>query len=137
MRHTVCALVTAVQMCPLPISPCAFGENISTSGLDEQIVFLGDRFRLGSALVEVTHARQPCWKLDHRFGAKGVMAQVVKTRRTGWYYRVIEPGAARAGDARSEAHTSELAPLMSSSSAVFSSKNKTHSGRLSTPECPH
>ena len=84
---------------PLLDAPGAFGENISTAGLDEQNVFLGDRFRLGSALVEVTQARQPCWKLDHRFGAKGVMAQVVKTRRTGWYYRVLEPGAVRAGDA--------------------------------------
>ena len=79
-------------------APGAFGENISTAGLDEDSVFLGDRFRLGTALVEVTQARQPCWKLDHRFGAKGVMAQVVKTRRTGWYYRVLEPGEVRAGD---------------------------------------
>lgn len=84
---------------PLLDAPGAFGENISTAGLDETNVFLGDRFRLGSALVEVTQARQPCWKLDHRFGTKGVMAQVVKTRRTGWYYRVLEPGLVRAGDA--------------------------------------
>jgi MOSC domain-containing protein YiiM len=83
---------------PLLDAPGAFGENISTAGLHEENVFLGDRFRLGSALVEVTQARQPCWKLDHRFQAKGVMAQVVKTRRTGWYYRVLEPGEARAGD---------------------------------------
>lgn len=84
---------------PLLDAPGAFGENISTAGLDENSVFLGDRFRLGTALVEVTQARQPCWKLDHRFGAKGVMAQVVKTRRTGWYYRVLEPGLVKAGDA--------------------------------------
>lgn len=83
---------------PLLGAPGAFGENISTAGLDEQNVFLGDRFRLGTALVEVTQARQPCWKLDHRFRVKGVMAQVVKTRRTGWYYRVLEPGEVRAGD---------------------------------------
>ena len=83
---------------PLLDAPGAFGENISTAGLHEENIFLGDRFRLGSALVEVTQARQPCWKLDHRFQAKGVMAQVVKTRRTGWYYRVLEPGEARAGD---------------------------------------
>lgn len=83
---------------PLLDAPGAFGENISTTGLDEQNVFLGDRFRLGTALVEVTQARQPCWKLDHRFQTRGVMAQVVKTRRTGWYYRVLEPGAVRAGD---------------------------------------
>ena len=83
---------------PLLGAPGAFGENISTSGLDEQNVCLGDRFRLGTALVEVSQARQPCWKLDHRFGTKGVMAQVVKTRRTGWYYRVLEPGQVRAGE---------------------------------------
>ncbi|MBO9697272.1 MAG: MOSC domain-containing protein [Sphingopyxis sp.] len=83
---------------PLLDAPGAFGENISTTGLDEQNVFLGDRFRLGTALVEVTQARQPCWKLDHRFQTRGVMAQVVKTRRTGWYYRVLEPGEVRAGD---------------------------------------
>lgn len=83
---------------PLLDTPGAFGENISTTGLDETNVFLGDRFRLGTALVEVSQARQPCWKLDHRFGTKGVMAQVVKTRRTGWYYRVLETGEVRAGD---------------------------------------
>lgn len=83
---------------PLLGAAGAFGENISTTGLDETSVFLGDRFRLGSALVEVTQARQPCWKLDHRFGAKGVMAAVVQTRRSGWYYRVLEPGTVRAGD---------------------------------------
>lgn len=79
-------------------APGAFGENISTIGLDESNVCLGDRFRLGTALVEVSQARQPCWKLDHRFAANGVMATVVKTRRTGWYYRVLETGEVRAGD---------------------------------------
>lgn len=83
---------------PLLATPGAFGENISTTGLNETNVFLGDRFRLGTALVEVSQARQPCWKLDHRFAAKGVMATVVKTRRTGWYYRVLETGEVRAGD---------------------------------------
>ena len=83
---------------PLLDAPGAFGENISTAGLDEDSVCLGDRFRLGTALVEVSQARQPCWKLDHRFETKGVMAQVVKTRRTGWYYRVLEPGQVRVGD---------------------------------------
>jgi len=83
---------------PLLNAPGAFGENISTTGFDEQNVCLGDRFRLGTALVEVSQARQPCWKLDHRFGTKGVMAAVVKTRRSGWYYRVLETGQVRAGD---------------------------------------
>ena len=83
---------------PLLDAPGAFGENISTLGLDEHTVCLGDRFRLGTALIEVSQARQPCWKLDHRFGVKGVMAKVVASRRTGWYYRVLEPGMVQAGD---------------------------------------
>lgn len=77
--------------------PGAFGENISTAGLDEDSVCLGDRFRLGTALVEVSQARQPCWKLDHRFAAD-VLARMVRSGRTGWYYRVLEPGHVQAGD---------------------------------------
>lgn len=77
----------------------AFGENISTEGLVETEAAVGDRYRLGSALVEISQGRQPCWKLGHRFGVASVPATVVKTRRSGWYYRVIEEGAVAAGDA--------------------------------------
>jgi MOSC domain-containing protein YiiM len=83
---------------PLLTAPGAFGENISTLGLTEHNVCLGDRFRLGTALVEVSHGRQPCWKLGHRFGRADVAARVVQTGRAGWYYRVLEPGQVTAGD---------------------------------------
>ncbi|KAB2858353.1 MAG: MOSC domain-containing protein [Sphingopyxis terrae] len=77
----------------------AFGENISTSGLTESAACIGDRYRLGSALVEISQGRQPCWKLGHRFGIPTLPATVVTSRRGGWYYRVIEDGAVGAGDA--------------------------------------
>jgi MOSC domain-containing protein YiiM len=77
----------------------AFGENISTRGLAETDVSIGDRFQLGAALVEVAQGRQPCWKQAHRLGDKGVVAMMVKSGRTGWYYRVIEEGSVAAGDA--------------------------------------
>lgn len=76
----------------------AFGENVSVLGLDEQVAAIGDRYRLGSALVEISQGRKPCWKLAHRFGHPQVTAEVVRTGRAGWYYRVIEPGAVAAGD---------------------------------------
>ena len=76
----------------------AFGENISTSALTEREVCIGDRFRLGTALVEVAQGRQPCWKQAHRLGDKSVVAAMVKSGRTGWYYRVIEEGSVAAGD---------------------------------------
>jgi len=79
--------------------PGAFGSNLAVRGLDESAVFIGDRFRLGSAILEVNQPRQPCWKIDHRFGVKGMTARIVATGRSGWYFRVIEPGECEAGDA--------------------------------------
>ena len=84
---------------PLLAAPGAFGENIATTTLTEEIVCLGDRFRLGTALVEVSKARQPCWKQGHRLNPPDMVARIVGTRRCGWYYRVLEPGTAAAGDA--------------------------------------
>ena len=84
---------------PLLGSPGGFGENISTQGLLETQVCIGDRFRLGTALVEVSHGRKPCWKISHRFSLPKLTAQFVKTGRVGWYYRVLEPGMVAAGNA--------------------------------------
>jgi len=83
---------------PLLVRYGAFGENVSTKGVTETQVCIGDRFRLGTALVEVSQGRQPCWKLDHRFGSNLVLSTVVTSRRTGWYYRVLEEGDVEAGD---------------------------------------
>lgn len=76
----------------------AFGENISTAGLTEDDVCIGDVYRLGSALVEVSQARQPCWRLNERFGCATMARRVQETGRTGWYYRVLEEGWLAAGD---------------------------------------
>ena len=83
---------------PLLNAPGAFGENILTWGLVEDDVCIGDRFRLGSALIEVSQGRQPCWKQGRRMGWKALPALIVKERRCGWYYRVIEEGEAKVGD---------------------------------------
>jgi MOSC domain-containing protein YiiM len=82
---------------PLFDAPGAFGENIASRGLTEDRICLGDRFSLGTAIVEVSHGRQPCWKLDHRFGARDVMATIIRTGRAGLYLRVIREGEVEAG----------------------------------------
>jgi MOSC domain-containing protein YiiM len=76
----------------------AFGENVSTTGLVESQACIGDRYRLGTALVEISQGRQPCWKQGHRLGSAKVVAHMVKTQMCGWYYRVIEQGLVQAGD---------------------------------------
>ena len=83
---------------PLLAAPGGFGENISTTGIVEADLRIGDRLRMGTALVEVSHGRQPCWKIDHKFARKGMTARVIETGRSGWYYRVIEPGVVAEGD---------------------------------------
>nr|WP_242464178.1 MOSC domain-containing protein [Halorhodospira halophila] len=77
--------------------PGAFGENLSTEGWLETGVAVGDRFRLGAALIEVAQPRLPCWKVDRRFDVEGMARAMVETGRTGWLYRVIEPGTVEPG----------------------------------------
>ncbi len=84
---------------PMLEAPGAFGENISTQGLTEATVCLGDRFELGDVLLEVSQGRQPCWKLNDRFGVPDMARRVQDSGRSGWYYRVLHAGHAQAGDA--------------------------------------
>ncbi|EHK66188.1 MOSC domain-containing protein [Achromobacter arsenitoxydans] len=79
-------------------APGAFGENLSTTGMTESDVCVGDIYRAGTTLIQVSQARQPCWKLDHRFGCKGMAARVQASGMTGWYYRVLQTGWLAAGD---------------------------------------
>ncbi|CAM5218750.1 hypothetical protein BTHI11S_05812 [Bosea thiooxidans] len=72
---------------PLLAAPGAFGENIATIGLTEEDVAIGDVFELGTAIVEVSQGRQPCWKLNERFGrasmARDARGRFLATRFTG------------------------------------------------------
>lgn len=77
----------------------AFGENLAIDGPTEAEVCLADRWRIGGARFEVSQGRQPCWKLDDRFGVDGMARRVQASGRTGWYLRVLAPGPVAAGDA--------------------------------------
>jgi MOSC domain-containing protein YiiM len=78
--------------------PGSFGSNLAVSGITEGDVHIGDRFRAGSALLEISQPRQPCWKIEHRFGHNGMVARIIETSRAGWFFRVIEAGNVAAGD---------------------------------------
>lgn len=83
---------------PLLDAPGAFGENISTDGLTEDQVCIGDRLRLGSALLEISQGREPCWKQGDRMEWTTLPKMMVREGRSGWYYRVVESGETEAGD---------------------------------------
>ena len=82
----------------LPDMPCgAFGENLTIAGLSEQSVCIGDLFRLGEVLFEVSQPRQPCWKLARRWRMHELTGLVVNNGRSGWYLRVLSEGSVEAG----------------------------------------
>lgn len=75
-----------------------FGENIATLGLTECDVCIGDIVGLGKTVLQVSQARQPCWRLNLRFGCDDMARRVQSSGRTGWYYRVLEAGEIAPGD---------------------------------------
>ena len=77
----------------------AFGENLTTEGLLEPDIRIGDRIRVGSAEFLVTQPRMPCFKLGVRFGRDDMVKRFLRSGRTGFYLAVVREGALQAGDA--------------------------------------
>ena len=75
-----------------------FGENFTVEGLLDQDVHVGDRFRIGSTLFEVTPPRGPCYKLAIKMETEGFYGQILKSGRLGFYFKVLEEGEVGAGD---------------------------------------
>ncbi|MGB9204437.1 MAG: MOSC domain-containing protein [Terriglobales bacterium] len=76
----------------------AFGENFTTEGLLETEVSVGDRYRVGSAVVRVTTPRLPCYKLAAKFQRDDMIERFVLSGRCGFYFAVVEEGEVGAGD---------------------------------------
>lgn len=75
----------------------AFGENFTVGNCDESQVCIGDIYKVGGAIVQVSQPRQPCWKQERLLNASGLIGRMTQTGRTGWYYRVIQPGMVSTG----------------------------------------
>ncbi len=76
----------------------AFGENLTLSGLVESTVSIGDRFRVGTAELQVTQPRLPCYKLGLRFGRRDMERRFLRSGLTGFYLSVVREGEVKAGD---------------------------------------
>ena len=75
-----------------------FGENLTTGGLLETEVFIGDKIRIGTAEFAVTEPRMPCYKLGIRFGRSDIIRRFLQSRRSGFYLTVLKTGELGAGD---------------------------------------
>ena len=82
----------------LDLPLCAFGENITIEDLDDSEICIGDIFKIGDVILEVSQPRQPCWKISSVLEIKNLTSLIVKENKTGFYFRVIESGPIKKDD---------------------------------------
>jgi MOSC domain-containing protein YiiM len=88
----------AEQLNRTDLTPGQFGENFTTEGMLETNVHIGDQFRIGNALVEVTQPRIPCFKMGMKMGDPRFVKHFLHSERSGFYLRVLEEGLVEKGD---------------------------------------
>jgi MOSC domain-containing protein YiiM len=81
-----------------PLPPGAMGENLTLQGLLEQDVWVGDRLHIGTAVLEVTEPRQPCFKFNVKMGFGHAAKLMTQSGFSGFYLRVLQEGGVQAGD---------------------------------------
>jgi MOSC domain-containing protein YiiM len=75
-----------------------FGENFTSAGVFESELNIGDKFRVGSAVVMVTEPRMPCYKLGIKFGRPDIVKRFLASERTGFYFAVLQESEVGVGD---------------------------------------
>jgi len=80
------------------LEPGAFGENLTTEGLTEETVHIGDQYRVGTAILQVAQPRMPCYKLALKFERSDMVKLFWRSRRSGIYFSVVEEGHLERGD---------------------------------------
>lgn len=88
------------QLSDISFSWGTFGENLTTAGLWEGMLCIGDLLRIGSAVLQITQPRMPCYKLQLRFNRDDMIKRFLVSGRSGFYLSVIEPGNVGAGSYR-------------------------------------
>lgn len=86
------------QLPDAELDPGVFGENLTTEGITEDSVWIGDQYRVGSALLQVTQPRMPCFKLGIRFARPDMVKRFWQSGRSGIYFSIMEEGELAAGD---------------------------------------
>ncbi len=88
----------AEQLPGMPLPFGAFGENLTSEGLLEETVHIGDRFRIGTAVLQVTQPRMPCYKLGVRFNRDDMVKRFWLSGYSGVYFSMVEEGELEPGD---------------------------------------
>ncbi len=96
------------------LPPGMFGENLTIDGFDEGAIAVGDRFSVGTAILEAVQPRLPCYKLGLKFGDQMMVKRFMRSGRFGTYFRVVREGDVGAGDEVHLLHHDPASVLVSS-----------------------
>lgn len=111
----------------VPFSWGMFGENLTTEGLSEDSLFVGDRLGIGTAVLQVTQPRVPCYKIALRFGRDDMIRRFLLSGRSGFYFSVLEPGNVSAGQEIEVLHRNPARVSVADISRLYS-------GQVNEPE---
>jgi MOSC domain-containing protein YiiM len=114
----------------------AFGENLTTAGLLESDVSIGDRFRVGTAEFVVTQPRMPCYKLGIRFGRPEMVKRLQESGRNGFYLAVAVEGVIQMGDPIERLATDSRRVSVASIVRLYDSSSRDIEGMLRVSEHP-
>jgi MOSC domain-containing protein YiiM len=115
--------------------PGQFGENLTTEGMFEQEVRIGDRYRVREALFEVSQPRSPCYKFAIRMGAAEALRICIDSAKTGFYLRVLDEGMIRQGDRIELEHAGRDAPTVEEVHRLYYLDRKNAEGLARAANC--
>ena len=113
-----------------------FGENLTIAGQTEADVCIGDVFRIGSCQLQVSQPRQPCLKLARKSGIGKLAVRVQQLGRTGWYFRVLQPGRIQAGDSIELVSRIDSNVSVQRANEIMYAKPRSPDDDLTLAQCP-
>jgi MOSC domain-containing protein YiiM len=117
--------------------PGQFGENLTTEGLIEANVHIGDCYRVGEVLFEVSQPRSPCYKFAIKMGTAEALAVMIDSARTGIYLRVLREGLIQAGDKVELEYSDPSAPSVDEVHRLYYLDRKNIDGMKRASQCEY
>ena len=118
-----------------PYEPGQFGENLTTEGMLEPDVHIGDRYRVGEVVFEVSQPRSPCYKFAIKMGTAESLSVCINSAKTGFYFRVLSEGIIQSGDRIEIEYSNDTAPTVEEIHRLYYLDKKNLDGLAKAVQC--
>jgi MOSC domain-containing protein YiiM len=118
-----------------PYETGQFGENLTTVGMLEADVRIGDRYRVGEVVFEVSQPRSPCYKFAIKMGSAESLSVCINSAKTGFYFRVLSEGIVQSGDRIGIDYSNDTAPTVEEVHRLYYLDKKNIDGLTKAAQC--